>query len=312
MTPQRQPVEAPWEIERIVGELRASRREESSIPRDSLGEDRERPSRPELIAVIAALRAALFPAHFGPAHLSEESTDYFVGYTLDGTLRSLLGLVRRTLRQEAFRRLDSAPGEEQASSIVRTFFAQLPEIRRVLGADIQAAFEGDPAATSLDEVLFCYPGVTAILHHRLAHALHRLGVPLLARMIAELAHADTGIDIHPGAEIGERFFIDHGTGVVIGETATLGRRVRLYQGVTLGARRFPLDERGIPIKGQARHPIIEDDVTIYAGATILGRVTIGAGSSIGGNVWLTRSVPPGSRVTQAHAQAEAFDNGAGI
>jgi serine O-acetyltransferase len=162
-------------------------------------------------------------------------------------------------------------------------------------------------------VLFCYPGVTAITHHRLAHELFRLGVPLLARMVSETAHSTTGIDIHPGARIGHSFFIDHGTGVVIGETAVIGRHVRLYQGVTLGARSFPLDADGVPIKGAPRHPIIEDDVVIYAGATILGRITVGRGAVIGGNVWLTRSVPAGSQITQAKTVLrEAFDGGAGI
>jgi len=182
----------------------------------------------------------------------------------------------------------------------------------VLDTDIRAAYEGDPAASSLDEVLVCYPGITAIIHHRLAHELHRLGTPLIARIIAEIAHSATGIDIHPGADIGGSFFIDHGTGVVIGETAVIGQRVRLYQAVTLGAKRFPANENGSLVKGNARHPIVEDDVVIYAGATILGRVTIGRGSIIGGNVWLTRSVPPGSNISQAQVRSEVFDGGAGI
>ena len=196
--------------------------------------------------------------------------------------------------------------------MTRAFAAGLPGVRALLETDVRAAFEGDPAARSLDETLFCYPGVTAITHHRLAHALHQLGVPLLARIVAEISHEATGIDIHPGARVGESFFIDHGTGVVVGETAIIGERVRLYQGVTLGAKSFALDERGLPLKAIARHPIVEDDVVVYAGATVLGRITIGRGSSIGGNVWLTRSVPPGSRITQAQLRAEAFDDGAGI
>jgi serine O-acetyltransferase len=154
--------------------------------------------------------------------------------------------------------------------------------------------------------------VNAVIHHRIAHALHRAGAPIIPRIIAEIAHAVTGIDIHPGAEIGESFFIDHGTGVVIGETCLLGNRVRIYQGVTLGAKSFPLDERGWAVKGELRHPVVGDDVVIYAGATILGRITIGEGSTIAGNVWLTRSVPPNSRVTQAHVVSEVFPNGSGI
>ncbi|MGZ4998168.1 MAG: serine O-acetyltransferase, partial [Methylobacter sp.] len=165
---------------------------------------------------------------------------------------------------------------------------------------------------SSDEVLVCYPGITAIIHHRLAHDLHQLGAPLVARIISEIAHSATGIDIHPGAQIGDSFFIDHGTGVVIGETAVIGRHVRVYQAVTLGAKRFQKDEDGILVKGNARHPIVEDDVVIYAGATILGRITIGRGSTIGGNVWLTHSVPSDSNITQAHVRSELFHDGGGI
>ncbi|AMO95164.1 bacterial transferase hexapeptide family protein [Collimonas fungivorans] len=187
----------------------------------------------------------------------------------------------------------------QALAVTRQFAAGLPAIRDLLASDIQAAYSGDPAATSISEILLCYPGTTAIIYHRLAHALHGLGAPLLARLIADIAHSATGIDIHPAAQIGASFFIDHGTGVVIGETTIIGQRVRLYQAVTLGAKRFPADQDGALIKGNERHPIVEDDVVIYAGATVLGRVTIGKGSTIGGNVWLTRSVPPGSNISQA-------------
>jgi len=174
---------------------------------------------------------------------------------------------------------------------------------------VMAAFRGDPAARSVDEVLLCYPGIVAIIHHRIAHHLYDAGLPLLARMTSELAHSATGIDIHPGAQIGKSFFIDHGTGVVIGETAIIGERVRIYQAVTLGAKRFEADDTGQLVKGQPRHPIVENDVVIYAGATILGRITIGEGSSIGGNVWLTRSVPPGSNVSQANAQNQVGNPG---
>ncbi len=181
----------------------------------------------------------------------------------------------------------------------------LPKIRAALDKDVRAAFANDPSAKSIDEVIFCFPGVAAIMRHRLAHELYRLGAPLLARIVAEIAHALAGVDIHPGAEIDEGFFIDHGTGVVIGETAVIGRNVRIYQAVTLGAKRFEVSGDGELRKSYPRHPIVEDDVVIYAGATILGRITIGRGSSIGGNVWLTESVPPGSRITQAKTQANA-------
>ena len=183
------------------------------------------------------------------------------------------------------------------TAIAEELARRLPTIRRLLDSDLQAAFDGDPAARSVDEVLLCYPCIVALTHHRIAHELYLLGAPLVARIIAEIAHSRTGIDIHPGAQIGESFFIDHGTGVVIGQTAIIGNGVRLYQAVTLGARSFSTDEDG-RLVNEPRHPIIEDGVTIYAGATILGRITIGKGSVIGGNVWLTRSVPPMSRVRQ--------------
>jgi len=189
-----------------------------------------------------------------------------------------------------------------AERLIQDFASALPSIRRILDTDVLAAYHGDPAARSVDEVLLCYPGILAVIHHRLAHHLYNNGLPLLARISSELAHSATGIDIHPGAQIGPSFFIDHGTGVVIGETAIIGEGVRIYQAVTLGAKRFPADEDGQLQKGHARHPIVEDDVVIYAGATILGRITIGKGSTIGGNVWLTRGVPPGSNVNQASLQ----------
>jgi len=256
---------------------------------------------------VDGLSAALFPNRLGTPGLKEESVDYFVGYTLDAALRELNTQIQLELRYSADTEHDKTPSTEAAFNKARTFAKTLPQIRRLLDTDLDAAFEGDPAARSLDEVLVCYPGISAIINYRLAHELHQLGLPLIARIISELAHSATGIDIHPGATIGEGFFIDHGTGVVIGETAIIGRHVRLYQAVTLGAKRFPTDEHGHLIKGSARHPILEDDVVIYAGATILGRITIGAGSVIGGNVWLTRSVPPDSQVTQAKTQEHAVN-----
>jgi len=185
-----------------------------------------------------------------------------------------------------------------AAEATRKFVGRLPAVRRMVASDVEAAFEGDPALRTRDEAIFAYPGIFAVTNQRVAHELHVLGVPLIPRIITEHAHTLTGIDIHPGARIGGRFFIDHGTGVVIGETSVIGERVRLYQGVTLGAKSFPLDADGKPIKGIDRHPVVEDDVVVYSGATILGRIVIGRGSSIGGNVWLTHAVPPGSKVTQ--------------
>lgn len=200
--------------------------------------------------------------------------------------------------------LQNAASTSRALDIVRRFVSDLPKIRRLLDSDVAAAFAGDPAAKSLYEVLLCYPGVRAVIHHRLAHRLYTLGAPLIARVISEKAHSQTGIDIHPGADIGASFFIDHGTGVVIGETAVIGRGVRLYQAVTLGARTFPQGKDGALLKGLPRHPIVEDGVVIYAGATILGRVRLGAGAVIGGGVWLTEDVPPGAVIRQAAADRE--------
>ena len=227
---------------------------------------------------------------------------FYVGATLDRLLRGLREQVQRgmcfTCREEE---PDCPACEKKAESVTERFLAMLPGIRHQLALDVQAHFEGDPAATSPDETIFCYPGVHAITNYRIAHALFALGVPLLPRIVTELAHGSTGIDIHPGAHIGEQFFIDHGTGVVVGETCVIGDRVKIYQGVTLGAKSFPKDADGNPIKNVPRHPVVEDDVIIYGGATILGRITIGKGSVIGGNVWLTRDVPPGSHITQAES-----------
>ena len=178
-----------------------------------------------------------------------------------------------------------------------------------MSLDAKAAFDGDPAAHSIAETIFCYPSIMAMTYHRVAHELYKLDVPIIPRIISEMAHSRTGIDIHPGAQIGEYFFIDHGTGTVIGETCIIGKNVRIYQGVTLGAKSFPLDENGNPVKKIPRHPIIEDNVVIYSGATVLGRVTIGEGSEIGGNVWITESVPPHSKVVQGKAPVSIITNG---
>jgi serine O-acetyltransferase len=291
-----------WDIGAIVNRLRESREVTHSVRLN--GRVRELPSRAELVAVIRNLYAALFPTHFGRHDLTDESIDFFVGATLNDALLSLAEQIRRGLR--------FAPGRDgdgdgvlraDADAATRAFARQLPDIRNVLVTDLAAAYSGDPAATSVSEILLCYRGVNAIIHYRFAHALHELGVPVVPRLIADIAHEATGVDIHPGARIGASFFIDHGTGVVIGETAVVGEHVRLYQAVTLGAKRFPTDAEGALIKGEPRHPVIEDNVVIYAGATVLGRITVGRDSSIGGNVWLTQSVPPGSHVTQARTQS---------
>ena len=298
-----QATSASLDLPGIVAGLRAARerwRASQERPREVNG--RELPSREALAAIVDGLRGALFPMRLGPPDLRQDSEDYYVGHTLDTALNALLAQVRLELRYQARTGADSAPAlDTLALDVVRQFGAALPQLRELLDSDVLAAYRGDPAARSVDEVLLCYPGLHAVIHHRIAHQLHQLGVPLLARIVAELAHGDTGIDIHPGARIGSHFFSDHGTGVVIGETAVIGRNVRIYQAVTLGAKRFATDADGALQKGGPRHPIVEDDVVIYAGATVLGRVTIGRGASIGGNVWLTHSVPPLSRIAQASA-----------
>lgn len=285
-----------WNLDSIVSQLRFSREVSHNIrPKGVL---RQPPSREALSGILRDLSASLFPTHYGQSDLGRENIDYFVGSTLNRALVKLLEQVHRSLVFSGDTR-GHADVLHDAASIVHDFAVELPSIRGLLVGDLRAAYQGDPAASNLYEILLGYPGMTAIIYYRLAHLLYVRGAPVVARLISGVAHSSTGIDIHPGAEIGPSFFIDHGTGVVIGETTIIGQRVRIYQMVTLGARSFPADENGALIKGNARHPIIEDDVVIYAGATILGRVTIGRGSTIGGNVWLTRSVPPNSQISQA-------------
>lgn len=261
---------------------------------------REFPSRTAIYELVEDLRSVLFPGFFGPSELTGETLRYHVGATLDKVLHGLREQIKRGLcvpcPEAGTIVCDKC--DDRAFDLAQAFITRLPEVRRILTTDVLAAYEGDPALTNSDEAIFCYPGLMAITSQRLAHELLKLNVPFIPRIITEHAHSLTGIDIHPGARIGEKFFIDHGTGVVIGETCIIGNNVRIYQGVTLGAKSFPLDEHGKPIKGIDRHPVVEDDVTIYSNATILGRVTIGKGSVIGGNVWLTRSIPAGTTLTQ--------------
>ena len=283
---------------------------------------------PEAVATaMRGLRAALFPWHFGAEEPARRGLDRYIAETLKEALSTLQDQVlagclyecehdadppREPKKEDGHGARRCLRCDQRAEQVTRHVMLRLPTIRALLETDAWAAFHGDPAATSPDEAVFCYPGMTAITFHRIAHEIHSLGVPLVPRMVSEFSHDETGIDIHPGAQIGASFFIDHGTGVVIGETCAIGERVRIYQGVTLGARTFPLDEQGRPIKGVPRHPIVEDDVVIYAGATILGRVTIGRGSTVGGNVWITRSLPARTHASQAQFRHEVFDGGGGI
>ncbi|WDD92469.1 serine acetyltransferase [Burkholderia sp. FERM BP-3421] len=305
---------AVFDIDDIVQSLQTVRQRWREVQRRSLEPGgRDLPAREALAGIVDALKGVLFPMRLGPPDLRQESENLYVGHALDEALHALLAQARLELRYKHRQQADGgdeAALDARAADAARVFAARLPGIRALLDSDVLAAYHGDPAAGSVDEVLLCYPGVLAMIHHRLAHELYRLELPLLARIVAEHAHAATGIDIHPGARIGAGFFIDHGTGVVIGETAIIGERVRVYQAVTLGAKRFPRDAAGHLEKGLARHPIVEDDVVIYAGATILGRVTIGRGAVIGGNVWITQDVPPGSHVTQAVSRSDAARDGA--
>ncbi len=297
-------------LDNLVSDLRSARRAARQAGTQPV-RTRDLPSPAAVESMVQRLHSALFPRHRGAHDEIESAIDYFVGYNLNEALHGLGEQVRRELRFSSAQ-ADVDDIEAATARIVSNFASGLPHIYTLLASDIRAAFDGDPSAKSAEEVLLSFPGIRAIIHHRIAHRLYRLGAPILARIISELSHSATGIDIHPGADIGGNFFIDHGTGVVIGETAIIGERVRLYQAVTLGAKRLPANASGALIKGEARHPVVEDDVVIYAGATILGRVTVGRGSVIGGNVWLTRSVPAGSRIIQAQADREVFENGAGI
>lgn len=261
------------------------------------------PSAAVLHQIIELTRAILFPGYFGNSTINSQTINYHVGVNVEKLFTLLTGQVLAGLFFEAREvcgehPADDMPKREKALSISAEFIRRLPAMRRVLATDVEAVYNGDPAAKSFGEVIFCYPAIKAISNYRIAHELLTLGVPLIPRIIAEMAHSETGIDIHPGAQIGKYFAIDHGTGVVIGATTIIGNNVKLYQGVTLGAKSFPLDEAGKPIKGINRHPIIEDDVIIYSNATILGRIVIGKGATIGGNIWVTEDVPPGARIVQ--------------
>ena len=261
------------------------------------------PSGKSLRRIVELSREILFPGYFGNSTVHRRTINYHIGVNVE----ELFGLLTEQIQAGLCFGLENTPSDnvikkipdrDTAASIAARFISRLPEIRRILATDVEAAYYGDPAATCFGEIICCYPNIRAITNYRIAHELYMLNVPLIPRIITEMAHSETGIDIHPGAQIGHHFTIDHGTGVVIGATCIIGNNVKLYQGVTLGAKSFPLDENGNPIKGIARHPILEDDVIVYSNATILGRITIGKGATIGGNIWVTESVPAGSRIVQ--------------
>jgi len=258
------------------------------------------PSASALAEIVDLSRAILFPGFYGKSTLSSKTVPYHIGVSLD---RLCHLLTQQVIAGLSFQK-DTTDNNlcqltEKAQTIVAEFIKRLPELRRILATDVEAAYNGDPAAESYGEIISCYPVIKAITGYRIAHELLLLGVPLIPRIITEMAHSETGIDIHPGAQIGHHFTIDHGTGVVIGATCIIGNYVKLYQGVTLGAKSFPLDENGNPIKGIPRHPILEDNVIVYSNATVLGRITLAKGTVIGGNVWVTESTEPGEQLLQA-------------
>ena len=268
------------------------------------------PSLLTLREIVELLRAIIFPGYFGPEIVNPNTLEFHLGVKIE---RLYILLKEQILNGLRFNSIDSEIDyfDEKASETALSFINKIPELKRLLSTDIKATFDGDPSANTYGEVIFSYPSIRAVFNHRIAHELLNLGVPVIPRVISELAHSETGIDIHPGAQIGEYFSIDHGTGVVIGETCIIGNHVRLYQGVTLGAVRFRIDENGNPLS-LPRHPILEDNVVVYANANILGRITIGRDSTIGGNVWLTTDVPPGSSILQQKAVVSSFYDGLGI
>jgi serine O-acetyltransferase len=255
----------------------------------------------------------IFPDYFEKRQPDEAIRSYHIGVAMEELVKLLTKQIAHGLQFcehcEGERTKDQVYGEAENKALA--FIDALPEIKRLLYTDVQAMFDNDPAAPNYGEVIFCYPSMNTMTHYRVAHKLYQLEVPVIPRIITELAHSKTGIDIHPGAQIGEYFAIDHGTGVVIGETTIIGNHVTLYQGVTLGAKSFKYDENGNMLN-IPRHPIIEDNVTVYSNASILGRITIGHDSTIGGNIWLTHSVPPNSKILQSKAVDAAFTDGAGI
>ena len=258
------------------------------------------PSGKVLHEIIELCRAILFPGFYGKSTVNHHTITYHIGVNIERLYNLLTEQIHAGLCFDAKETGDCAcdTKREKAIDLAGQFISRLPALREVLATDVKAAYNGDPAAESYGEIISCYPIIKALSNYRIAHELLLLGVPLIPRIITEMAHSETGIDIHPAARIGHHFTIDHGTGVVIGATCIIGNHVKLYQGVTLGAKSFPLDDDGHPIKGIPRHPILEDDVIVYSNATILGRITVGRGATVGGNIWVTEDVPAGARLVQ--------------
>jgi serine O-acetyltransferase len=286
------------EIGKLVGKIARTYHGDSGI---NFIDASNLPMRDEILEILDLLFEVLFPGYTGKRVVTKANINFIVGDILCQVAAELSKQLERAYRYQCrIRKCDGCDCRSMAENVTQHLLTQLPKIRELLKGDVGAAFDGDPAAASYEEIVISYPCITAIAAYRIAHELYLKQVPLIPRIMAECAHAKTGIDIHPGAKIGKNFFIDHGTGVVIGETTIIGDSVKIYQGATLGALSFPKDERGRVLKGGKRHPTIEDNVTIYAEATILGNVTIGKGTVIGGNVWIRESVPAGVTVTAAH------------
>ena len=258
------------------------------------------PSGKVLHEIIELCRAILFPGFYGKSTVNHHTITYHIGVNIERLYNLLTEQIHAGLCFDAKETGDCAcdTKREKAIDLAGQFISRLPALREVLATDVEAAYNGDPAAESYGEIISCYPIIKALSNYRIAHELLLLGVPLIPRIITEMAHSETGIDIHPAARIGHHFTTAHGTGVVIGATCIIGNHVKLYQGVTLGAKSFPLDDDGHPIKGIPRHPILEDDVIVYSNATILGRITVGRGATVGGNIWVTEDVPAGARLVQ--------------
>lgn len=255
------------------------------------------PSASALKEIVQLARSIIFPGYYGKSSVNINTITYHIGVEVERFHKLLTDQILAGLCFADGDGMASA-SRDDAVAISDAIVRRLPELRRLLAADVEAAYNGDPAAENYGEIISCYPVIKCLTNYRLAHELFTLGVPLIPRILTEMAHSETGIDIHPGATIGHHFTIDHGTGVVIGATCIIGNNVKLYQGVTLGAKSFPLDENGNPIKGIPRHPILEDDVIVYSNATVLGRITIGKGTVIGGNIWVTESTKPGEVIVQ--------------
>ena len=271
------------------------------------------PSVEQVKQIVTLVKSIIFPDYFHKRQPDEAIRSYYIGVHMEELMGLLTKQIAHGLQfcEDCEQIRTKAQVYDEAGRLASEFIDTLPEIKRLLYTDVEAMFDADPAARNYGEVIFCYPVMNTMTHYRIAHRLHELKVPVIPRIITELAHSKTGIDIHPGAQIGEYFAIDHGTGVVIGETSIIGNHVTLYQGVTLGAKSFKYDEQGNMLN-IPRHPIIEDYVTVYSNASILGRITIGHHSVIGGNIWLTHSVPPYSRIQQSKAIDAGFQDGAGI